>query len=131
MEDETTGDLRVLTKGKGVMRLMSTNLRRIKREQGDGNEMAERVWDDTRQAVEGAGGDAWAVQDTGVEGGGSPGQAALWSAGKLQQKVSSGWGGEDGVDTLATTQGEQRNEERRHIHCSGGGLEGRDAQSQD
>ena len=36
--------------------------------------------------------DIWAAQDTGVEDGGAPGQAMLWSAGKLQQKVSSGWG---------------------------------------
>jgi hypothetical protein len=93
MEDETAGDIKVLSKGKGVMRLMSTNLRRVKREQGDGDEMAERVWTDTLQAVEDAGVDVWAAQDTGVEDGGSPGQAALWSAGKLQQKVASGWGG--------------------------------------
>jgi len=93
MWDETTGDLKVLAKGKGIMRIMSTNLRRVNREQGDGNEMAERVWNDTLQAVEDVGVDVWAAQDTGVEDGGSPGQAALWSAGKLQQKVSSGWGG--------------------------------------
>ena len=93
MEDETAGDIKVLSKGKGIMRLMSTNLRRVKREQGDGDEMAERVWTDTLQAVEDAGVDIWAAQDTGVEDGGSPGQAALWSAGKLQQKVGSGWGG--------------------------------------
>ena len=93
MEDETAGDIKVLSKGKGIMRLMSTNLRRVKREQGDGDEMSERVWIDTLQAVEDAGVDVWAAQDTGVEDGGSPGQAALWSAGKLQQKVGSGWGG--------------------------------------
>ena len=93
MWDETTGDLKVLAKGKGIMRIMSTNLRRVNREQGDGNEMAERVWNDTLQAVVDAGVDVLAAQDTGVEDGGSPGQAALWSAGKLQQKVSSGWGG--------------------------------------
>ena len=45
MEDETVGDLSVLTKGKGIMRIMtlSTNLRRVKREQGGSNEMSERV----------------------------------------------------------------------------------------
>ena len=93
MEEETTGDLRVLTKGKGVARMMSTNLRRVKREQGANNEMSESVWNDTLQAVEDVGVNIWAAQDTGVEDGGAPGQAALWSAGKLQQKVSSGWGG--------------------------------------
>ena len=36
--------------------------------------------------------DVWAAQDTDVEDGGSPGQAVLWSAGNLQQRVSSGWG---------------------------------------
>ena len=77
--DETAGDIKVLSKGKGIMRLMSTNLRRVKREQGDGDEMAERVWTDTLQAVEDAGVDVWAAQDTGVEDGGSPGQAALWT----------------------------------------------------
>jgi hypothetical protein len=93
MEDETAGDIRVLSKGKGIMRLMSTNLRRVKREQGDGNEMAERVWIDTLKAVGDAGVDVWAAQDTGVEIGGSSGQASLWNAGNLQQMVSSGWGG--------------------------------------
>jgi hypothetical protein len=78
MEDETAGDIKVLSKGKGTLRLMSTSLRRVKREQqGDGDEMAERVWTDTLQAVEDAGVDVWAAQDTGVEDGGSPGQAAL------------------------------------------------------
>ena len=55
MENETTGDLRALSKGRGNLRLMSTNLKRVKREQGDGNEMAERVWTDTLRAVEDAG----------------------------------------------------------------------------
>ena len=129
MEEETTGDLRMLTKGKGVIRIMSTNLRRVKREQGANNEMSERVWNGTLQAVEDAGVDIWAAQDTGVENGGAPGQAALWSAGKLQQKVSSGWGGmKMGVDTPTRTQGEQRAQKGRHIHCSEGGLESRDAQ---
>ena len=117
------------------MRLMSTNLMRVKREQGDGNEMAERVWIDTLKAVKDAGFDVWTPQDTGAEDEGSPGQAALWSAGKLQQKVTgeggSGWGGEDGMDTSATAQGGHGTEKRRHIHCSEGGLEGRDAQSKD
>ena len=131
MEDETAGDIKVLSKGKGIMRLMSTNLRRVKREQGDGDEMAERVWIDTLQAVEDAGVDVWAAQDTGVEDGGSPGQAALWSAGKLQQKVGSGWGGEDGLDTPARAQGGQRTEKRRYILGSEGRLEGRDAQGED
>ena len=30
MEDETAGDIKVLSKGKGIIRLMSTNLRRVK-----------------------------------------------------------------------------------------------------
>ena len=93
MEDEAAGDIKVLSRGNGIMRPRSTNLRRVKREQGDGDEMAERVWTDTLQAVEDAGVDVWAAQDTGVEDGGSPGQAALWSAGKLQQRVASGWDG--------------------------------------
>ena len=93
IEDETTGDFKVLTKVKGTLRLMPTNLMRVKRKQGDGNEMAERVWIDTLKAVAEAGVDGWAGQNTGVKDEGSPGQAALWSAGKLQQKMSSGWGG--------------------------------------
>ena len=52
MEDETAGNIKALSKGKGIMRPMSTNLRRMKREQGDGNEMAERVWIYTLKAVE-------------------------------------------------------------------------------
>ena len=59
--------------------------------------MAERVRIDTLKAVEDAGVDVWATQDTGMDDGGSPGQAALWSAGKLQQKVSSGWGWRNGL----------------------------------
>ena len=70
MEDETAGDIKVLSKGKRLMRLMSTNLRRVKRERGDGDEMAERVWIDTLQAVEDAEVDVWAAHDTGVEDGG-------------------------------------------------------------
>ena len=53
--------------------LMSTNLRRVKREQGDGNEMAERMWINTLKAVEDAGVDVWEAKDTGVEDGESPG----------------------------------------------------------
>ena len=60
MEDETTGDSNVLANGRGILRLMSINLRRAKREQGDGNEMAERAWIDTLKAVREAGVDVWA-----------------------------------------------------------------------
>ena len=45
------------------------------------------------RAVEDAAVDIWAAQDTGVEDGGAPGQAALWSAGKLRDEVEFGWGG--------------------------------------
>ena len=33
MEDDTAGDLEVLSKGGGVIRIMSTNLRRVKRDE--------------------------------------------------------------------------------------------------
>ena len=33
LEDNTVGDLEVLGKGKGVIRIMSTNLRRVKRDE--------------------------------------------------------------------------------------------------
>ena len=45
------------------------------------------------RAVEDVAVDIWAAQDTGVEDGGAPGQAALWSAGKLRDEVGFGWGG--------------------------------------
>ena len=37
MKDEAAGNIKVLSKGKGIMRLMSTNLRRVKMEKGGGN----------------------------------------------------------------------------------------------
>ena len=37
--------------------------------------------------------DIWAAQDTGVEDGGVPGQAALWDAGKLKGEVGFSRGG--------------------------------------
>ena len=76
-EDDTVGDLDVVGKGEGVMRIMSTNLRRVKRDE-TGQDMAKVVWQETMRAVEDAGVDVWAAQDTGVEDGGVPGQAALW-----------------------------------------------------
>ena len=61
MEDETTGDIKVLSKGRGIVRLTSTNLMRVKKEQGDGTEMTERVWIDTLTTLEDAGVDVWAA----------------------------------------------------------------------
>ena len=91
MEGDTAGDLQVLRKGPGVIRMMPTNLRRVKRDQ-TGQDMSKVVWEPTMRAVEVVVG-VWAAQDTGVEDGGSPGQAALWSAGKLRDEVGFGWGG--------------------------------------
>ena len=76
MEGDTAGDLEVLNKGCGVIRIMSTNLRRVKRD-GTGQDMSKVVWKETMRAVEDAAVDIWAAQDTGVEDGGAPGQAAL------------------------------------------------------
>ena len=133
MEDETTGDFKVLTEGKGTLRLMSTNLRRVKGEQSDGNEMAERVWIDTLKAVEEAGFDVWAIQDADVDCG-AWGFTWASSAVECREAAAEGelWMGwyEDGVDTPAMTQGGQGSEKRRHTHCNEGGLEGRDAPSQ-
>ena len=93
MEDDTAGDLGILSKGVEIIRIMSTNLRRVKRDQ-TGQDMSKVVWEQTMRAVEDhAEVDIWAAQDTGVEDGGAPGQAALWSAGKLKDEVGFGWGG--------------------------------------
>ena len=92
VEGDTAGDLEVLNKGGGVIRIMTTNLRRVKRD-GTGQDMSKVVWKETMRAVEDAAVDIWAAQDTGVEDGGTPGQAALWSAGKLKSEVGFSWGG--------------------------------------
>ena len=44
------------------------------------------------RAVEDTAVDIWAAQDTGVGDGGAPGQAALWSAGKLNDEMGFSWG---------------------------------------
>ena len=92
MEGDTAGDLEVLNKGCGVIRIMSSNLRRVKRDE-TGQDMSKVVFGQTTRAVEDAAVDIWAGQDSGVEDGGAPGQAALWSAGKLKDEVSFSWGG--------------------------------------
>ena len=43
LEDDTTGDLEVLNKGEGVIRIMSTNLRRVKRDKTS-QDMSKVVW---------------------------------------------------------------------------------------
>ena len=92
LEDDTAGDLKVLNKGPGIIRIMSTNLRRVKRDQ-TGQDMSQVVWEQMMRAVEDAAMAIWAAQDTGVEDGGAPRQAALWSAGRLKDEVGFGWGG--------------------------------------
>ena len=49
--------------GLGVIRIMSTNLRRVKRD-GTGQDMSKVVWKETMRAVEDAAMDIWAAQDT-------------------------------------------------------------------
>ena len=63
-EDDTAGDLEVLNKGLGVIRTMSTNLRRVKRD-GAGQDMSEVVWKETMRAVEDAAVDIWAGSTVG------------------------------------------------------------------
>ena len=53
MGDDTAGDLEVLSKGWGVIRIMSTNLRRVKRDE-TGQDMSKVVWGQTMRAVEDA-----------------------------------------------------------------------------
>ena len=53
MEEGTAGDLEVLSKGWGVIRIMSTNLRRVKRDE-TGQDMSKVVWGQTMRAVEDA-----------------------------------------------------------------------------
>jgi hypothetical protein len=52
-EGDTAGDLEVLNKGCGVIRIMSTNLRRVKRDE-TGQDMSKVVWKETTRAVEDA-----------------------------------------------------------------------------
>ena len=52
-EDDTAGDLEVLSKGEGVLRIMSTNLRRVKRDD-TGLDMSKVVWNQTVKAVDDA-----------------------------------------------------------------------------
>ena len=66
LEDDTAGDLKVLSKGPGIIRIMSTNLRRVKRDQ-TGQDMSKVVWEQTMRAVEDAAVDIWAAHDTWVE----------------------------------------------------------------
>ena len=89
MGDDTVGDLDVLGMGEGVVRIMSTNLRRVKGAR-IGQDMSKVVWEQTMRAVEDVAVDVWATQDTWVEDGGEPGQTALWSAGKLKDEVGCG-----------------------------------------
>ena len=43
-EDDTVGDLKVLSKGVGVIRIMSTNLRRVRRDR-TGLDMSKVMWE--------------------------------------------------------------------------------------
>ena len=63
-EDDTAGVLEVLSKGEGVLRIMSTNLRRVKRDD-TGLDMSKVVCDQTMKVVDDAAVDIWAAQDTG------------------------------------------------------------------
>jgi hypothetical protein len=77
VEDDTAGDLKVLSKGAGVVRIMSTNLRRVKRDE-TGLDMSKVVWEETMRAVEDAAVDIWAAQDTGVEDGSTGSAVECW-----------------------------------------------------
>ena len=50
MEGDTAGDLEVLNKGCGVIRIMSSNLRRVKRDE-TGQDMSKVVFGQTTRAV--------------------------------------------------------------------------------
>jgi hypothetical protein len=94
-QGEVVGDLKLGGKQEGTMRIMATNLRRVKREK-QGQSMTAATWEQTQRAVEDAKVDMWAASDTGLEDGNAPGQAALWSAGRMKRELSFGWGGEKG-----------------------------------
>ena len=53
LEGDTADDLEVLGKGEGVIRIMSTNLRRVERDK-TGQDMSKVVWEQTMRAVEDA-----------------------------------------------------------------------------
>ena len=76
VEGDTAGDVKVLEKEVGTLRIMATNLRRVKREKGT-QDISETVWKSTLKAMTDASVDAWAAADTGVEDAGAPGQASL------------------------------------------------------
>ena len=65
---------------------MPTNLRRVKRDEA-GQNMSNVVWVQTMRPEEDAAVDIWAAQDTGVEDGGAPGQAAVMPLGTYRQRV--------------------------------------------
>ena len=92
LENDTAGDLEILGKGEGVVRIMSTNLRRVKRDK-TGPDMSKVVSEQTMRAVEDAAVDIWAAQETGIEDDGTPGQATLWSDGRLTDEVGFSWEG--------------------------------------
>ena len=58
LEDDTARDLQVLSKGPGIIRIMSTNLGRVKRNQ-IGHDMSKLVRKQTMRAVEDAAIDIW------------------------------------------------------------------------
>ena len=87
LEDDTAGDLQILIKGSGGIRIMSTNPRRMKRDQ-TGQDMSKVVWEQTMRAVEDAAVDIWAAHDTRAVNGGPPGQAALAEATTLVETTT-------------------------------------------
>ena len=80
-----------LAKEAGCLRVLGTNLRRVKR---DGEDHKGVVWNETMTAVRDLDVVVWCGSDTRLGDDGSPGRAALWSAGSTKESVSKLWGGE-------------------------------------
>ena len=125
LEDDTVGDLQVLCKEAGTIRIMSTNLRRVKRD-ATGQDMSKVVWEQTMRAVD----DAAALGHMGSTGYGGGGWWSTWAGSPMEcweaegcSWVRLGWH-EDGVDSSAGSQRQEGDQEGRILSGGAGEVEG-------
>ena len=78
-------------KAEGTMRLLMNNIRRVKKDGSGGTDVV--LYAQATTAMGDAEVDLLGLVDTGVEDGSAPGQALLWSAGKLRMEMARHWGG--------------------------------------
>ena len=84
------GNVRLGDKTAGSMRLLMNNIRRVKKDGSGGTDMV--LYAQAMEAMTDADVDLLGLVDTGVEDGSAPGQALLWSAGKLKAETARHWG---------------------------------------